>query len=640
MIRFRDATVLALTKLRTRKVRLIVTIVISGLLFSGLAGVSSVMRGVFSSVNDFNKEALGERYIVEAQPQEKTGFYDNQEIVDRALAIHKDVTSRKTTEAKRLGVDYSSSMDISPVNEYETPNGKQRFLNSEAPSARQAIAEHVAANPGPGRQAIEKLATTYGAKAVYESRTIPYSLDGQRLTVIKDGKETTGSEKRMDGMSIGVDSFLSSWTLMSTELLEPFILPGQNLTTDADGTLPIIVPNKAAEQLSGLKALSATATSAEILEHTKQLRTAVQNVKFEVCYRNATSASLLDQAVTVNQEIAKNKDKKDYTPPALVYGTPADACGAVEVATDKRTAEQKTYDAKQLQFSQQFGQTAAKQEKIKFRVVGIVPDPPEFGSMGISSIIGTLVTSSLGSGWYAPIDDALKNPTIASIFPAVANGNNSLPAYRLEFATSQAARDIMQRESCEPEYPSGPMMESFNPYKACEAAGKYFSVAPYGSNSLALESVKKGFGKFFTIAAAIVAGIAAIIMMGTVGRMIADSRRETAVFRAIGATKLDIAQIYLIYTTMLSLLIAAFSLLVGLVMGLIVHAKFSNEVTAQALVAYNAQDLTRKFDLYTLYVPDALMLLGLALAVGLLSAALPLVRNLRRNPIRDMRDDT
>jgi hypothetical protein len=42
---------------------------------------------------------------------------------------------------------------------------------------------------------------------------------------------------------------------------------------------------------------------------------------------------------------------------------------------------------------------------------------------------------------------------------------------------------------------------------------------------------------------------------------------------------------------------------------------------------------------YYLYLPDLLYLAGLALAGGLLSAVLPLLRNLRRNPIRDMRDE-
>ncbi|HEU4984277.1 MAG TPA: hypothetical protein VFT58_01445, partial [Nitrososphaera sp.] len=87
MIRLHDATMLALTKLRTRKVRLVVTIVVSGLLFSALAGASFVARGVMGGISGFSKEGLGDRYIVQAYPQANYGFSENPEVMERALAI-------------------------------------------------------------------------------------------------------------------------------------------------------------------------------------------------------------------------------------------------------------------------------------------------------------------------------------------------------------------------------------------------------------------------------------------------------------------------------------------------------------------------------------------------------------------------
>ena len=129
-------------------------------------------------------------------------------------------------------------------------------------------------------------------------------------------------------------------------------------------------------------------------------------------------------------------------------------------------------------------------------------------------------------------------------------------------------------------------------------------------------------------------------MMGTVGRLIADSRRETAVFRAIGAKKLDIAQIYLLYTLLLALLVALFACAIGVIAALVTQHLFSATFTVQALVAYNSQNFNQTFHLFSFYWPDVLYLAGIAMATGLLSAALPLTRNLRRNPIRDMRDDT
>ena len=70
-------------------------------------------------------------------------------------------------------------------------------------------------------------------------------------------------------------------------------------------------------------------------------------------------------------------------------------------------------------------------------------------------------------------------------------------------------------------------------------------------------------GSVFTIVALVIAAIAALIMMGMIGRVIGDSRRETAVFRAIGAKRNDIRAIYSTYTFFLSLGIVVATLVIG-----------------------------------------------------------------------------
>src|SRR4029078_35534 len=104
MIRLPDATPLALTKLRTRKIRLAITIIISGLLFGGLAGASFAARGVMGSIASFSQEGFGNRYIVAAFPQADTSIINRSETIDRAQAIYKDTVARKQAEAKRLGI--------------------------------------------------------------------------------------------------------------------------------------------------------------------------------------------------------------------------------------------------------------------------------------------------------------------------------------------------------------------------------------------------------------------------------------------------------------------------------------------------------------------------------------------------------
>ncbi len=641
MISFRDAGMLALTKLRTRKIRLTITIVISGLLFSGLAGASLVARGVMNGVNDFGKEGLGSRFIALASNTPSFAFMNDQAVLDRAAAIHKDLVARKKAEAKRLGIAYDGTADPSPIHEYTTPDGnKQHYLDVSLPAGRQAVTEYLAVHPAPNLDMLKKVAGPYHPKAYFESKQMSFDQQGAQMQVLKDGKENfdlAATSKGWEGPSNGTESFVQSWTAMSRGLLAPFILPGQNLALGADGSVPVLVPRTAAEQLLGLKALPASASSADRLARTKEIRAKAPSVTFSVCYRNSTSADLVRQAVTTQQEIARNKNKKDYQKPSLIYGTPTEPCGAVPITRDVRTKDEKTLAAKQQAFDQLFGTPVAAQTTLQFRIVGIVPDADYGAAFGIGQILRSLVASTLGNGWYTPAEEIAQNPLMANLFSTSANLFGMPPFYFAEFSSSTDAKNFIDKEHCAVDY-SG--FGKADPGAYCIQKGKPFQLGPYGSNSLALESAKKGFGKFFGIAALVVCAIAAIIMMGTVGRMIADSRRETAVFRAIGAKKLDISQIYIFYTICLALLISLFAIVVGLGLALYANHRWSPDLTIQALTAYNAQDLNKTFSLYAFYIPDLLMLIGLALGAGLISAVLPLFRNLRRNPIRDMRDDT
>jgi hypothetical protein len=640
MIRYRDATTLALTKLRTRKVRLIVTIVISGLLFSGLAGASIVARGIMGSIDSFGKEGLGDRYIAQANTQSSYDFSTNQTIIDRALAIHKDIVARKKVEAKRLDLPYDASTETSPVAEYDTPAGKQRYLAPGHPAADQALAEYLAAHPTAGEPELRQLADKYHPKDFYQAWLLPYDLQGGQLQVLKDGKEKFDSQLGNKGYfsSSGTDSFTSFWQAMSPDLLRPFILPGENLQAGADGSIPIIAPYSAVEQILKLKSLPKSASAEQRLARAKEVREKAKGVTFNVCYRNNTSSQMVSEAIATQQELEQNKNKKDYRKPDFIRGLPKEACGQTTVDRDVRSKEQKTLEEKQTQFNQIFGEQPPKQEILTFRLVGMVPDADYSSAFGVSEIIRSLVTSTLGNGWYTPLDLTLENPTTKQLFEGGSPTMKSPPSFYVEFSTANDARNFIDKEGCTPDF--GNVQAGQDPFAQCLKDGKPFSTGPYGSNSLALESAKKTFGKIFRIAALIVAAIAAIIMMGTVGRMIADSRRETAVFRAIGAKKMDIAQIYLVYTTMLSLLISLFALIFGTILALIAHNRWADGATVEAILAYNAQDLGKSFNLYAFHWPDILMLIGLALAAGIISAVFPLIRNLRRNPIRDMRDDT
>lgn len=654
MIRTKDAVLLAYTKLRARKIRLIVTVVISSLLFGVLAFSSFVVRGVVHSTNSFAQEGFGKRFLLSADPSMVQGgqdIYSNKSVIARAKALQKKQIKQKEAEAKRVGIDYDKLSERPVATESDGPDGKETYLDVSHPLVMIALAEHYAKNPGPGIPELQKLTKDSGNVSIYENRYIDSAAPNVGvLKVLKENKESF-DQKPADSFNpftTGIDSFTSSWSLMSGDLLKTFTLDG---TTGVDsvkkGQVPIISPYTATEQLLGLTPLPASATPKTRLERLKEVRERAGSIEFGVCYRNSASQELVNQAITTAADIEQNKNNKDYVKPDLIYGLPKKPCSPVVVERDVRSAFQKDLDTKNLKFRQKFGEEKPTQQILQFKVVGIAPDPPDYTAAFVDGLISSILSSNIGASWYTPVELREDNKILQKFFPANPSSGRQ-NNFIVEMPSADAAKNLIKTANCDPySNSSGEIsvnvgvpdgnFEDF--YKQCDKQGKVFYFMPYGSSSLAIDELSKGFGKFFSVASMVIAGIAAVIMMGTLGRIIADARRETAVFRAIGAKRLDIAQIYIIYALAVSLMIAITAILIGFILAQIVDSKWGSQFTVKALVLYNAQDLTRQFNLYAWHGRDLLYITLASLAAGLVGSSLPLLRNLRRNPIQDMRDE-
>ena len=122
--------------------------------------------------------------------------------------------------------------------------------------------------------------------------------------------------------------------------------------------------------------------------------------------------------------------------------------------------------------------------------------------------------------------------------------------------------------------------------------------------------------------------------------MVSDGRRESAVFRAIGARRADIGRIYGMYTLLLAVRVVIFAAVLGLVLSFAVDVWLSSDATVGARLAYAAVDTSKEFHFISLaswYVP---VILGAIVVVSLLASIIPILLGARRNPITDMRNDT
>lgn len=628
MIRLTDAVTLALTKLRTRKLRTIVTIIIASLLFSGLALAAFVAGGVLTSARQFTSGNLSERYIANVGFSGDMDLYSNPDIQARAKELYPQVVAEKKAVAKQLGIDYNVNDEPKPVEENEGGN----YLNTASLAAQRAIDEYVKNRPSI-LDKTKALADQYHPKAYYSMSQA--SIDGA-LKSMKDGKEDFTQKSTQFSGSTTMD-FANGWSYLTTNVVKPFLVDQKYLDAQTNkNDLPIIAPFSKVEEALGLKPLPKNAPAQERLSRIDEVRAKAASVTFAVCYRNSASQAQIDQARSTAEEIERNKNNKDYQKPALIYGLPpSESCAAATIVSDKRTPDEKKLFEKQLEFSRRFGQVVDPvQQKVTARVVGISPDGIDFGSFSsVDILISMIAGSSLQGQWVVPQEfyDALPNKTDYEKFTpkkdtkAPSGISYIAPSSQLvEFSNADDARNFVTQVGC-----TGMDCNQSKP-----------TIMYFGSNSVLIQDLTKGIATILGYIGTVIAAIASLILMGMIGRVISDSRRETAVFRAIGAKRNDIRAIYVIYTIFLSLLVAVVTLAIGLGIALWINSQLASEATVQAHLTFAGADRATEFRLFGVWWEALLAIVALILVAGLVSMLLPIARNLARSPIRDMRDDT
>ena len=125
MIRLKDALKLSLTKLKTRRIRLAVMIVVSGLFFVLLVFASLVFTGATNSIDKFSQDGLGGRYIVKVESIDDPEFamYEDKALQEKAKAADKQLIAAKKAEAKRLGIEYDPATEQQSVMDDGSGNG-------------------------------------------------------------------------------------------------------------------------------------------------------------------------------------------------------------------------------------------------------------------------------------------------------------------------------------------------------------------------------------------------------------------------------------------------------------------------------------------------------------------------------------
>lgn len=647
MLRITDSLRLAGTKLRVRRIRLSITVVVSGLLFAALLAGLTMLMGAQRSVEEFDRGSLNSRYLVAQTAIRPNNIEFTSSLTARAEAERTQMIKDKQALATRLGLPYDPKSEPPIMQSF--PDSPP-YPNNQSVIVQRLIRQETAKLPRLTADAQWQFARTHGAVRQFSIQSI--AANGT-LNYMEQGLESFDDKRQQNNQPTPLEEFkqqFSNITAIDQSLLGGYLLANASAKPNE---IPLIIRYQDAEALLGLKPLDKNASNDTQLARLKELRQKAGQLTFSACYRNPTSRALLQ---TAKQQIqaAANQAKKpsaDYVKPDREYAMPsADSCAAPTVIKDNRSAEAKRTEANQRQFDQTFGsaQPEPAQAKFTFRVVGLMPDGIEAAQSDIGSFLQQFLSTRLAYTWIMP-RGSMTTAAQTALESTIQTANNSqggtnrdetLAIY--EFSDPNKARSYLAAASCgegaaQPEPAEASKTQKSN--KSICLPHYVVFASPTGSNSLVNYDAMERLKPIIMWTFIGVTIIAAFILLIIISRTIADSRKESAVFRALGATRLDISQIYFVYTMIVALLTALFSIAAGLIVVYIADNVFASQITATLRIAMTPKDLATTFHFWTI---DWAIIGAVALSIiaaAVLACLIPLIRNTRRNPIKDMRDE-
>lgn len=642
MIRLLDATTLALTKLRTHPIRTIVTTLIASLLFGALLAGSIISSGAFTSIETLSKNGLTSRYIVEVNPAiaqtESNSVLRDKQVIAKAKKAYEELVKQKQREASRLGLDYNQASDQPPFS--ETVDGEPRLSLID----RNGISQSLLTEKYGGHAPIDdaKLAATsqqYGAIKHFNVTNL-HVARGSSLSILPGGREvfydnTDDAELNAKYAPPIIDNV---FRVAPPDLTRPFLFEGDGGWTPHTNTLPVILPQNIVEQILDLEKLPPSASTDQKIQRGKDIARKARGFVFQACYRNSASIDLIQQAVMQQKSTQASDNKRVAEDSSLIYALPdAAACANPNITHDTRTADQIKHDENQKVFDKKFGlHEEPKSFFVPFTIVGVSPVQTNSSdkSRGVADILQTLLqTTGVGQlvpeHLYSQLADTTRFADILRSESFYLLGNEDEKTRYVEFATATAAQTFIDEQSCVTQYDG-----------TCKPAGRDYMAIMALSESAALNDLKSKAASWFRLAVIGVTALAGLLAWFAISRTIAEARHETAIFRAIGFKRIDISLIYVTYAIVISLLTALLAAGIGLLCAYLIDRLYAPWFTAQTQYLFGGFDTVSQFSLFHIDIGQVSVTVGACILSGLLGALIPLIRNTRRNPIKDMRSDS
>jgi hypothetical protein len=652
MIRPSYALKLAHTKLKTKRLLLIVTVSVSALVFGIVIAGILILTGASRSADSYLRTALNEKYLVSVSPvvpNEVMGFGSMMETPSDTLRAHLlDLQKRYTDSQKKLAAQYGVTFDESTVDPILKPSpfgdkdalgNAKEVINRQSPAYQLYVTELQyawLASTNATTAELRKIADARGATAYYHNRYA--SISYADTAYLSGGKEDLS--KVVDPDIPGSDAIQnSSYTFTDQSLIKRYILPENQARRENKTAIPVVITKEEAVKFFGEKLHLADepSGSAEKIAWMKTLQEKINGFTYQACYRNGAERSLIQEAMRQNQTTSNDDTAQK---PVTTFNLPTDTCAPVTVNEDTRISAQKVVDAKLEEYQKAAGiHTQPTTQLLTFQIVGMMPASSMIATNldDLPSLVDSLLSAQYQGGVFIPSQlyerlleanqhkDILQSSvdsfglssekfTAAGVVPAI-----------IAFSSVADAKSFMDTYTC-PGYDT-------------DGCDKAWTSQVYGAaNYLLIDDINERMSGVAWLALLIAVAIAAIVMSFTMARVIIDSRHETAIFRALGAKRHDIVGIYMTYSILIASLIVLFSCLLGVAGATVIELLYRDAVASYVAVAYGIFD---GLDTFSLIGFDSVLVgsvVVIVFGVGMSAVIVPLIRNVRRNPIRDMRD--
>ena len=146
----------------------------------------------------------------------------------------------------------------------------------------------------------------------------------------------------------------------------------------------------------------------------------------------------------------------------------------------------------------------------------------------------------------------------------------------------------------------------------------------YASNSLDEKLQKAAI--FMIIGAIVIAVFAGLLFYNYIRYIVDDKRKQIGVLRSLGASKADIASIFLIESLLISLIIASIACALSAVIALILNNYFINS-------------LGLLFKLLSFGIVSVIIVFGVSIIISVITTLIPVANITKKTPIETLRED-